>query len=70
MFQEASMIIREWTSNTPNILNYVEKQGIAGKRDTHVLGLQWTNKEDQFITGTIQATLSQNHSIKRMQQHS
>ena len=47
IFQEASMNIREWTSNHPNIMNHVELQGIAGKRDTLVLGLQWTTKEDQ-----------------------
>ena len=48
IFQEASMNIREWTSNHRNIMNHVEQQGIAGKRDTHVLGLQWTTKEDQL----------------------
>ena len=48
IFQEASMNIREWTSNHPNIMNHVEQQGIAGKRDTNVLGLQWTTKEDQL----------------------
>ena len=48
IFQEASMNIREWTSNHPNIMNHLEQQGIAGKRDTHVLGLQWTTKEDQL----------------------
>ena len=37
---EASMNIRERTSNHPNIMNHVEQQEIADKRDTHVLGLQ------------------------------
>ena len=40
IFQVASMNIREWTSNHPNIMNHVKQQGIAGKRDTLVLGLQ------------------------------
>ena len=48
IFPEASMNIREWTSNHPNIMNHPEQQGIAGKRDTHVLGLQWTTKKDQL----------------------
>ena len=47
-FPEASMDIPEWTSNRPNIKNHVERQGIAGKRVTHVLGLQWTTKDDQL----------------------
>ena len=29
-------------------MNHVEQQGIAGKRNTHVLGLQWTTKENQL----------------------
>ena len=29
-------------------MNHVEQQRIGGKRDTHVLGLQWTTKEDQL----------------------
>ena len=48
IFQEASMNIREWTSNHLKIMNHVEQQGIVGKRDKHVLGLQWTTKEDQL----------------------
>ena len=40
IFQVASMNIREWTSNHPNKMNHVKQQGIAGKRDTLVLGLQ------------------------------
>ena len=48
IFHEVSLNIRERTSKHPSILNHVEQQGDAGKRDTHVLGLHWTTKEDQL----------------------
>ena len=37
-----------FANGLPNMMNHVEYQRIAGKRDTHVLGLLWTTKEDQL----------------------
>ena len=43
VFRKASMNIRKWTSVHPNVVENVVQQG-----HTHVLGLEWTTKEDQL----------------------
>ena len=48
MFWKASMNLREWTSNNPDVRNqFIEKETVT-ENPIKVLGLVWDYKEDKL----------------------
>lgn len=46
IFRKASMNLREWCSNSNELLNHIPAEDNVGKRTTKVLGLKWDSEAD------------------------
>ena len=53
VFKEAAMNLRDWMTNSQEVLNEIQIHDRANRENMKVLGLTWFVKEDMFTCAAI-----------------
>ena len=71
IFSKAGMNLRDWTSNSEQVRNKIQKQDRSNAKEMKILGLSWIVTDDQMsinvgLTSNSQAKLSKRIVLKQI----